>query len=117
MSSPSDGPIAVTVSAYPQAEAGGDGAPVNVHAMEVDSSPITVVAAPVQNHTQVAYARPVNTPSIVLGFNNPYANTISENLIRVVALARSLKCLTAVDAILVLLFALFAPVVLILLIG
>ena len=121
MSTHFDAPVAVTVSAYAHVtlESGGDHAP-KVYATPVDPScyTATVVAAPAQNR-MVTYARPITRQSSVLGISSRYrdALTLSANIIRAVGISRSLKCLAAADTAILLLFAIFWPLMLILLVG
>lgn len=114
MSTSNDSAVAVTVSAYPQIEGETVDAP-HVYATAIDYTPSVIAARAVEGN--VAYAQPMPHQSIMVSMRNIHPGIISENLLFVVSLSRSVKCLAAVDAVILLLFSIFAPYVLLLLIG
>ena len=118
-STSSDCPITVTVSAYaqePTQSGNHDGIPVYATAVEPSSYIPTVVASPAQNHV-VSYERHVPRGLVALGIYSPYAPAASENIIRALNRSRSLRCLASVDMVILLIFAIFLPIVLVLIVG
>jgi hypothetical protein len=120
MSDFSDAPLAITVSAYPQV-AGDAQYTVDtvdtpqVYATAVDYTPSVIATPAVQGN--LAYAQPMTHQSFMISMRGVSLGAISDNLIAVVSLSRSVKCLAAVDAVILLLFSIFAPLALVLLAG
>jgi hypothetical protein len=117
MSDFSDAPLAITVSAYPQV-AGDAQYTVDtpqVYATAVDYTPSVIATPAVQGN--LAYAQPMTHQSVMISMRGVSLGAISDNLIAVVSLSRSVKCLAAVDAVILLLFSIFAPLALVLLAG
>jgi hypothetical protein len=113
MSDFSDAPLAITVSAYPQVA--GDADTPQVYATAVDYTPSVIATPAVQGN--LAYAQPMTHQSVMISMRGVSLGAISDNLIAVVSLSRSVKCLAAVDAVILLLFSIFAPLALVLLAG
>mmetsp|Transcript_13461 Transcript_13461/g.20250 ORF Transcript_13461/g.20250 Transcript_13461/m.20250 type:complete len:203 (-) Transcript_13461:154-762(-) len=104
MSSDDQTPVAVTVSAYPQpqqvvatpVESGEANYGVPVYAQSVSAS---------SPNTAYAQAYPPRVNVVIAG--NPGAGSLTESIIRTVSLSRSMRCLTTVDGIIVLLLSIF----------
>ena len=120
---PSTVPVAV-VSAYPQeptTESSDDqDCSVYATAIEPSSDIPTVVASPAHNQ-YVEYDRPIPRGPAGLRISSPYVASTefsdSESILLVLNHSRNLRCIACVDIVILFIYAIFLPVVLILLVG